>query len=65
MTIVKIKRAVDGGKIVQWCTPSYRVIKDRKEQYLIQCLLNGACWGLTNIQEDRLNGDESEFKIIG
>lgn len=65
MNISAIKRAVDGGKIVQWATPAYRVIKDDKEQYLIKCLTNGACWGLTNISGDTLNGKKSEFKIIG
>lgn len=64
MTISEIKAAVDSGKTVQWVTAGYRVIKDNKGQYLINCLLNNSCVGLTNLKGDRLNGEESEFTII-
>lgn len=63
MNIQEIKSAVDSGNHVQWCSPAYRVIKDSLGQYLVECMLNGHCWGLTNIGGDRLNGDESEFSI--
>ena len=64
MTITEIKQAVNNGNKVQWVTPAYRVIKDRIGQYLIVCLLNNHCIGLTNLEGDRLNGDESDFTII-
>lgn len=64
MTIAEIKHAIDNGKVVQWASPTYRVIKDIKGQYLITCLLNCFCWGLTNQAGTRLNGDPAEFSII-
>lgn len=64
MTIPEIKAAVDSGKIVQFATPAYRVIKDDKGQYLIICVLNNSCIGLTNQSGDILNGEESDFTII-
>lgn len=64
MSIEQIKTAVDAGKRVQWSTSAYRVIKDSKGQYLIRCLINDSCIGLTNLKGDRLNGKESEFTIM-
>jgi len=61
MNIQEIKIAVDKGILVNYKTPTYRVIKDSINQYLIMCSINGSCIGLTNIGGDKLNGHESDF----
>jgi len=65
MTVTEIKQAVDSGHNVQWASTAYRVIKDRIGQYLIICLLNDYCIGLTHMDGITLNGSESEFTIVG
>lgn len=64
MTVTEIKKAVDQGNIVQWASPTYRVIKDRIGQYLIICVINNDCIGLTHRDGVTLNGYESDFYII-
>ncbi|MBN8857067.1 MAG: hypothetical protein J0H29_01690 [Sphingobacteriales bacterium] len=64
MTVQEIKKAVDEGKTVCWATPAYRVIKDSIGQYLIVCLLNNNCIGLTWRDGVTLNGEQQEFFTI-
>jgi hypothetical protein len=64
MTIQEIKQSIDAGKTVQWASPAYRVIKDDLGQYLIKCLLNDYCIGLTNRAGDKLNGEEWQFTVV-
>jgi hypothetical protein len=63
MTVQEIKRAVDAGKPVVWASPSYAVIRDRIGQYLIKCVHNGSCIGLTHADGVTLNGKECAFWI--
>ena len=65
MTLDEIKSAVDAGQIVHWANTSYRVHKDRLDQYLITYVPNGSSIGLTDRSGQRLNGDEVEFFIAG
>ena len=64
MTMQEIKTAIDDGEKVYWCNRGYQVIKDSLGQYMIKCFMNGHCIGLTNAEETKLNGEESEFFII-
>ena len=61
MTIKEIKESVNLGKKVYWSKKSYEVIKDKHNQYLILCVLNNDCIGLTWKDGTTLNGKESEF----
>ncbi len=63
MTIQDIKNQVDNCKNVYYKSHNYIVIKDSLNQYLIRCLSNNHCIGLTNLNGDRLNGNESDFFI--
>jgi len=64
MTLKEIKQAVKEGTTVCWATPAYRVIRDSIGQYLIVCLLNEHCIGLTWRDNITLNGEKHEFFII-
>lgn len=64
MTLTEIKQAVTEGKTVCWATPAYKVILDTVGQYLIICLLNDNCIGLTWQDDATLNGQEEDFFII-
>ena len=63
MTLEDIKVAVDAGQTVHWANTGYVVHKDRLGQYLIICVLNGSCIGLTDREGHRLNGKAAEFFI--
>lgn len=71
MTLNEIKQAVRDGKKVFWATPIYEVINPIKsptfdaneEQWLIRCIANGSCIGLTHQDNITMNGEESEFFI--
>lgn len=63
MTASQIKAAVDSGKKVYWSHKGYEVIKDRIGQYLIVCLQNKHCIGLTWQDGVTLNGNGSQFFI--
>jgi hypothetical protein len=60
-TIEEIKEAVNQGKTVYAESSLYQVIKDRLNQYMIKCTINGNCVGLHGIPgtpyENRLNMD--------
>jgi hypothetical protein len=65
MTLQEIKNAVLAGKTVHWETNAYIVIHDEIGQWLINCLDNASCIGLTWRDGVTLNGKESEFYIGG
>lgn len=56
MNAQQIRDLVDSGKIVYCDTESYVVIKDSIGQYLIKCLDNDYCIGLTHRDNTTLNG---------
>ena len=62
MTLSEIKTDVDNGRVVYWSNSSYRVIRDRLNQYLI-LHTSGACIGLTHQDGTTLNGREKEFFV--
>lgn len=64
MTVEEIKTAVDNGKTVHCLNGAYEVIKDKKNQYLIKCISNGHCIGLTWTDNVTLNGQEKDFYIV-
>jgi hypothetical protein len=61
MTLQEIKQAIEDGENVHWSNLSYKVIKDRKGQYLIKCGTH--CIGLTWADNTTLNGKEEDFFI--
>lgn len=64
MTVDEIKSAVDNGKEVHWKNELYQVVKDNKNQYLIKCISNNHCIGLTWVDDVTLNGKEEDFYIV-
>lgn len=63
MTLHEIKQAVLSGKTVCWCNPSYRVVRDKLDQWFIQFCSDGNLIGLTHRDDVTLNGKEDEFFI--
>lgn len=63
MTLSEIKSAIERGLTVCWSNENYQVIKDKCGQYLIKCLSNDHCIGLTWADETTLNGKEKDFFI--
>ena len=63
MNLQQIKQAIADNKIVYWSNNNYTVIIDTKDQYMIECLINNSCIGLTWLDGTTLNGKESEFYI--
>jgi hypothetical protein len=63
MTLDEIKSAVDAGKVVHWKNYAYRVIKDRLDRYLILCVLNQDCTGLTHRDGVTMNGKPEDFFV--
>lgn len=63
MNIAEIKEAINTGKKVYWNNYAYEVREDSKikGRYLIVCVLNNDCIGLTNVAGDKLNGNETDF----
>lgn len=61
MTLTEIRAAVEAGKPVYWASRSYQVIRDCIGQWLIKCLSNGSCIGLTWRDGITLNGKPEEF----
>jgi hypothetical protein len=60
MNLSEIKQAIEKGHKVFWKNPNYLVIKNF-DQYLIKCLANGYCIGLTWMDGKTLNGNEKDF----
>jgi hypothetical protein len=61
MTLQAIKTAINQGKRVFWKSEGYRVIKDSIDQYMIKCIYNGHCIGLTWRDGTTMNGKEEDF----
>ena len=64
MTLKQIKKAIKENKKVCWQSDIYEVIKDKNNNYLIKCIINKHCIGLTHKDKKTLNGKEAEFFII-
>jgi len=62
MNLQEIKKAIADGKKVYWSNTSYEVIKDKIDQYFIECT-NGSAIGLTWQDGTTLNGEEKDFFI--
>ena len=63
-TVEDIKQAVNNGLYVYWNNPSYKVIKDKHDQYLIHYIHNDNYTGLTHKDGITLNGDIKDFHIL-
>lgn len=63
MTLEEIKKAVLEGKTVHWSNTNYVVVKDKLDQWLINCPSNGHCIGLTWSDGKTLNGKEEDFYV--
>ena len=63
MTLIEIKTAVDKGSTVYWGNVNYVVIKDRFGEYMIKCVDNDHCIGLTHKDGITLNGEQHEFSM--
>ena len=63
MTLNEIKSAVEAGRSVHWANDGYKVIKDKLGRFLIVCLGNDSCWGLTWTDGVTMNENESQFYI--
>ena len=62
MKLNEIKEAVLAGKTVHWKNGAYRVTHfPRTNSFLIECVLNGDCIGLTWTNGVTMNGDEADF----
>ena len=65
MTLQEIKQAIEDGLEVYWMSRAYQVILDSRGQYLIKCLHNNHCIGLTWMDGVTMNGNENDFFIGG
>jgi len=64
MNLTEIKTAVMAGKTVHWASDAYVVIyAPRIEEFLIKCLLNDDCIGLTWKDGVTMNGKPSQFFV--
>jgi hypothetical protein len=68
VNLAEIKEAVLSGKVVHWKNGAYRVIFDPTRGsvvagFLIECVLNGDCIGLTWTNGVTMNGEEKDFFI--
>ncbi len=67
MTLQEIKDALAAGKTVCWANDGYEVratpLKDGRTQYLVRCLANGHCTGLTRLDGVTLNEKPEQFYI--
>ena len=64
MTLKEIKKAIEENNTVCWASDIYEVIKDKNNNYLIKCIINNNCIGLTHKDKITLNGKEEEFFIL-
>jgi hypothetical protein len=63
MTLQEIKNAVLAGKTVHWASKAYVVVHDEIGQWLVHCLVNNTCIGLTWRDGVTMNGKEDEFFV--
>ena len=63
-----IKTAVDSGKTVCWSNSNYQIVishpRSYQTEYLIKCLDNDSCIGLTWRDGKTLNGKLKDFYTI-
>jgi hypothetical protein len=62
MNLQEIKAAVKAGKTV-YCGNEAYVVIEAKGQWLIRCLLNDYCIGLTWLDGTTMNGKPEEFYV--
>jgi hypothetical protein len=63
MNLEEIKQAVEAGHTVHWASEGYVVIRDEIGQWLIRCLPNGHCIGLTRRDGVTMNGKPEDFFV--
>lgn len=64
MTLEEIQQAVNDGKTVHWANENYVVLKGRTiQQWLVKCVSNGSCIGLTWADGKTMNGKPEDFYI--
>ena len=63
MDLQTICGSVIQGKTVHWSNENYVVIRDDIGQWMIQCVKNGHCIGLTWSDGSTLNGKEEDFYV--
>ena len=68
MNLQQIKSLVDSGYTVHWSNNSYVVVRHFPRypdtpEYLIKCITNNHCIGLTWRDGKTLNGKESDFYV--
>lgn len=63
MTLTEIKEAVSSGKKVYWKNQGYEVVKDKRNQFLVKCLVNNYCVGLTWADGVTTSYDTEDFFI--
>ena len=61
MKLSEIKDAVDAGHDIRVGSDGYKVVKDCIGQYLIRCVFNEYCIGLTWRDGKTLNAKEDDF----
>jgi hypothetical protein len=61
MTLQEIKDALSAGRTVHWSNDIYEVICDRNGEYLIRCIVNDSCIGLTWRDGVTMNGKPEDF----
>jgi len=64
MTLSEIKETINKGGKVYWKHEGYHVIKDGLGQYMIVCLNNQSCWGLTWQDGKTMNENEDDFFTV-
>lgn len=64
LSLNDIEIAIYNGYTVYWKNKNYQVIKDKIGQYLIKCLSNSYCVGLTSV-DGTLNEDPKDFFLGG
>ena len=64
MNINEIKSAVENGKRVFWKQANYEVIKNKFGDWLVVCLQNENCTGLTHRNGVTWEYDEKDFYIL-
>jgi len=64
MNLAEIKAAVMAGKTVHWASKAYVVTyAPQIDKFLIKCLLNDTCIGLTWQDEVTMNGYPDQFFV--
>ena len=64
MKLAEIKAAVMAGKTVHWASEAYVVTyAPQIDEFLIKCLLNDTCIGLTWQDEVTMNGRPDQFFV--